>query len=163
MLKKKYFETLRQVQSMQKKISNVKLIILIDGSGSMARYKNKIKDIVKHLDIQGQKDEKGKRLTNIRIGLVVYRGINETGKFKSIESYPFVASPFNAIKSSISKLEFGSNESDYSENVFGGFDQALKMFDNNSTNILLHVGDCGNYLNDIDALIDRMDDIGKSL
>ena len=162
-IEKKYYETLRKIKSWQKKRSNIKIIFLVDASGTMSRYKDKIKNIVEKLDkIEVDKEEAGKKLTDIRIGLVVYRGLNETGKFKSIEHYPFNASPFDAIKSSISRLEFGSNEDDYSENVFGGFDKALSMFDNESTNILIHVGDCGNYLNDVDALINRMDGIGKS-
>tara|TARA_B100000683_G_scaffold262157_1_gene288891 strand:- start:11136 stop:13589 length:2454 start_codon:yes stop_codon:yes gene_type:complete len=149
-----YYTIQKELGLWRAKKKNLNIVLLVDGTASMRSYKQKISSIVRYIN-----EAEGNSL-NIKIGMVVYRAKQED-VLRPIEKFPLVTPPYRSIINGINSLIFDSSEQEYAENVFKGLTQAINMFENDSsTNVIAHVGDCGNYhFNEIE---EKMNTISKS-
>lgn len=149
-----YYTVQRELGLWRAKKRNLNLVLLVDGTASMKSYKQKISSVVRYIN------EARDNSLNIKIGMVVYRAKQED-VLRPIEKFPLVTSPYRSIINGINSLVFDSSEQEYAENVFKGLTQAINLFQNDSsTNVIAHVGDCGNYhFNEIE---EKMNTISSS-
>lgn len=148
------------LEDVLKKMQNINLAIVIDGTSSMAPYYPAVKDAIKQgCQYFGSEDK-------IKVGIVIYRdyadgnGLKEVMPFTSVRNIERI----NDFLESGGKYGIRSSKADRtnSEALFYGINTALDSlrFREGEGNMMLVVGDCGNAPNDSRV---SKDDIIKKL
>lgn len=132
-----------------RKLSNIDIAIVIDGTKSMNPYFPAVKQAIKDAEKFFEADK-----FRIRVGLVIYRDYTD-GEGNSVEVYPFTDSrsaKLSQILDSGGKYGIKSHSKDKSleEALYLGIDTALDKlnFNKDHSNLLFLVGDCGNDRSD---------------
>ncbi len=142
-------KTSSPVEDAVNNLKNVKIAIVIDGTKSMEKYYNPVKEAIKEVTDYFDKAQQ----VNVKVGIVIYRDYSD-GDFAT-EVFP-MTNPKNVnLEKWLDKGgEYGVKSSPkdktMEEALFLGIDTAIDKFKFNpkETNFMFVIGDCGNDSND---------------
>lgn len=145
-------EAKRKIEELTKKLQNINIIFVIDGTSSMKPYFQSAKDAIKrglqYFDTKSY---------HPKVGVVIYRDYADGNAM--LETQPLVDTKdirLTSFLDNIGSLNYGANSSPndhtHTEALYAGLDAALtpsKMgYNADQANLVLVIGDCGNAPSD---------------
>ena len=135
----------RKIIDIQRKMENVDIMFVIDGTKSMKNYYSPVSRSVMNIIDLDKRQNAGNRL---RFGLTIYRDYPDGSK--AAEVLP-LTSDYKKLINKLQTTVCGSADKDLPEALYNGVIQGIKNggFNPKHNNVLVIIGDAGNHENDV--------------